>query len=86
MARGLWMIGLRNSDTLQNMMSYGLFTGGLMMHYGAEKLGITVLPISTGNSMRQLQYIQDVNVTAIHATPGYLEHIINTSLFLWSNT
>ena len=79
MARGLWMIGLRNSDTLQNMMSYGLFTGGLMMHYGAEKLGITVLPISTGNSMRQLQYIQDFNVTAIHATPGYLEHIINTS-------
>lgn len=78
MARGLWMAGLRPTDTFQNMMSYGLFTGGLMMHYGAEKLGVTVLPASTGNTLRQLQYMRDFHVNAIHLTPGYLQYLMNS--------
>ena len=77
MARGLWMAGLRPTDTFQIMVSYGLFTGGLMMHYGAEKLGAAVLPASTGNTLRQLQYLHDFKVSAIHLTPGYLQHLIN---------
>lgn len=78
MARGLWMQGLRPDDTFQIMVSYGLFTGGLMMHYGAEKLGAAVLPASTGNTLRQLQYMQDFHVSAIHLTPGYLQYLMNS--------
>lgn len=78
MARGLWMAGLRPTDTFQNMMSYGLFTGGLMMHYGAEKLGAAVLPASTGNTLRQLQYMRDFHVNTIHITPGYLQYLMNS--------
>ena len=77
MARGLWAAGLRASDTFQIMVSYGLFTGGLMMHYGAEKIGAAVLPSSTGNTLRQLQYMHDFKVNTIHLTPGYLQHLIN---------
>jgi phenylacetate-CoA ligase len=54
-ARGMYSAGISKPDTFQNMMGYGLFTGGLGLHYGAEKLGCLVIPSSTGNSLKQLQ-------------------------------
>ncbi len=71
MARCLTMTGVTKSDVLQNMMSYGLFTGGLMMHYGAEKIGALVIPAAIGNTDRQLLLMQDFGTTSIHLTPSY---------------
>lgn len=71
MARCLVMTGARPGDVLQNMMTYGLFTGALMMHYGAEKVGLMVIPAGPGNSERQLLLMQDFRSTLIHATPSY---------------
>lgn len=56
-------------------MGYGLFTGGLGKHYGAEKIGATVLPAGTGNTARQIELMLDLPVTAIAATPSYMFHI-----------
>ncbi len=70
-ARCLIMSGVRQGDVLQNMMTYGLFTGALVMHYGAEKVGCLVIPAGPGNSERQLMLMQDFKTTAIHVTPGY---------------
>jgi phenylacetate-CoA ligase len=58
-------------DVFQNMMSYGLFTGGLMMHYGAEKVGCMVIPSGPGTSERQLMLMQDFGTTVVHVTPSY---------------
>lgn len=74
-ARSLYMSGMRKSDVFQNMMTYGLFTGGLGLHYGAEKLGMMVIPISSGNSRRQVQMIEDFHTTAVHITPSYALHL-----------
>jgi phenylacetate-CoA ligase len=74
-ARCLYMTGIRNHDVFQNMVSYALFTGGLGMHYGAELIGAMVVPSATGNTERQISYIQDFGTTAIHATPSYALHI-----------
>ena len=71
MARCLVMSGVTRKDVLQNMMTYGLFTGALVMHYGAEKVGCLVIPAGPGNSERQLLLMQDFRTTAIHATPSY---------------
>ena len=71
MARCLVMTGMTKHDVLQNMMTYGLFTGALVMHYGAEKVGCLVIPAGPGNSERQLLLMQDFRTTAIHATPSY---------------
>lgn len=71
MARSLVMTGITRHDVLQNMMSYGLFTGGLMMHYGAEKVGCLVIPAGPGTSERQLMLMQDFHVTALHILPSY---------------
>ena len=71
MARCLVMSGVTKQDVLQNMMTYGLFTGALVMHYGAEKVGCLVIPAGPGNSERQLLLMQDFRTTAIHATPSY---------------
>jgi phenylacetate-CoA ligase len=57
------------------MMTYGLFTGGLGLHYGAERVGMTVIPIGGGNTKRQIQYMKDFRTTVVHATPSYLLHI-----------
>lgn len=73
--RGMYSTGIRKSDTFQNMMGYGLFTGGLGLHYGAEKLGCLVIPSSTGNSLKQIQLIQDFNTSVIHITPSYCLHL-----------
>lgn len=70
-ARCLTMTGVTKADVLQNMMSYGLFTGGLMMHYGAEKVGALVIPSAIGNTERQLLLMEDFKTTSIHLTPSY---------------
>jgi phenylacetate-CoA ligase len=57
------------------MMSYGLFTGGLGMHYGAETLGCMVIPSSAGNTLKQIQLMQDFSTTVIHITPSYALHL-----------
>jgi phenylacetate-CoA ligase len=74
-ARNMTMIGLDEGDVFQNMISYGMFTGGLGFHYGAEKVGMTVVPSGTGNTRRQLEMIHDFGTTAIHATPSYAMHL-----------
>jgi len=71
LARSMYMAGMRRSDVFQNMMTYGLFTGGLGFHYGAEKIGALVIPAGAGNSKRQIQLIRDFETTAIHIIPSY---------------
>ena len=70
-ARSLVMTGITRKDVFQNMMSYGLFTGGLVMHYGAEKVGCLVIPAGPGTSERQLMLMQDFHTTAVHILPSY---------------
>src|SRR5579862_776974 len=70
-ARSLVMTGITRRDVFQNMMSYGLFTGGLVMHYGAEKVGCLVIPSGPGTSERQLMLMQDFRTTAVHILPSY---------------
>ena len=71
MARCLVMSGVTKRDVLQNMMTYGLFTGALMMNYGAERVGCLVIPAGPGNSEKQLLLMQDFRTTVIHVTPSY---------------
>jgi len=75
LARGLTSCGLGRGDVIQVSYGYGLFTGGLGLHYGAEKIGAAVLPTSVGNTERQIELMQDMEVTAIACTPSYLIHI-----------
>lgn len=70
-ARSFTMAGVSNSDIMQVAYGYGLFTGGLGAHYGAEKVGASVIPISGGNTKKQLQLMQDFGSTAIACTPSY---------------
>lgn len=70
-ARCLVMTGTGRGDTLQNMMTYGLFTGALVMHYGAEKVGALVIPAGPGNTDRQISLMRDFETTALHITPSY---------------
>ncbi len=76
MVRTLASAGLHQGDIVQNAYGYGLFTGGLGAHYGAEALGATVIPISGGNTDRQIMIMKDFNVTAICCTPSYFIHLI----------
>ncbi len=76
MVRAFASYGLHRGDVIQNAYGYGLFTGGLGAHYGAEALGATVIPISGGNTERQLMVMQDFGVTAICCTPSYFLHLI----------
>lgn len=78
-ARNLTMIGLTDEDIFQNAVNYGLFTGGLGFHYGAEKIGATVIPSATGNTRRQIEMIDDFGVTAIHCTPSYGMHLVEVA-------
>jgi len=71
MARCLAMTGTGRGDTIQNAYGYGLFTGGLGVHHGAGPLGATVIPISSGNTQRQLEYIRDFKSTVLTCTPSY---------------
>jgi phenylacetate-CoA ligase len=70
-ARCLIMTGTGTGDVLQNMMTYGLFTGALVMHYGAENVGALVVPAGPGNTDRQISLMQDFGTTAFHITPSY---------------
>jgi phenylacetate-CoA ligase len=74
-ARNMTMIGVTENDIFQNMVNYGMFTGGLGFHYGAEKIGMTVIPSATGNTKRQIEMIRDFGVTTIHCTPSYAMHL-----------
>ncbi len=76
MARTFAACGLHSGDIVQNAYGYGLFTGGLGAHYGAEKIGATVIPISGGNTDRQLMLMQDFGSTAICSTPSYFTFMI----------
>jgi phenylacetate-CoA ligase len=76
MVRCFAACGLNRGDVIQNAYGYGLFTGGLGAHYGAEALGATVIPISGGNTERQLMVLADFGVTAICCTPSYFIHLI----------
>jgi phenylacetate-CoA ligase len=76
MMRSFAACGLHAGDVIQNAYGYGLFTGGLGAHYGAEALGATVIPISGGNTQRQLMVMKDFGSTAICCTPSYFLHII----------
>lgn len=78
-ARNMTMIGLDENDIFQNMVNYGMFTGGLGFHYGAELVGMTVVPSATGNTKRQIEMIRDFGVTAIHCTPSYAMHLAEVS-------
>jgi phenylacetate-CoA ligase len=79
LARSLTSIGIGRDDILQVSYGYGLFTGGLGLHYGAERIGATVVPTSTGNTERQLELMMDLGVTAIACTPSYLIHMIDVA-------
>ena len=77
-ARCMYMTGVRPGDVFQNMMGYGLFTGGLGFHYGAEKLGAMVIPAGAGNSKRQIMLMQEFDTTVIHIIPSYGLHLVET--------
>ena len=74
-ARAMTNAGFTNKDIIQIAYGYGLFTGGLGAHYGAEYLGATVVPMSTGNTQKLLTMMIDFGVTGIACTPSYLLHI-----------
>lgn len=80
MARCIHMAGCTARDVFQNMSGYGLFTGGLGLHYGAERLGMWVIPAGAGNTARQILLIRDFHVTAVHATPSYAMHVAERML------
>lgn len=75
MARSMFATGIRREDTFQNMSGYGLFTGGLGIHYGAERLGCMTIPAGAGNTRRQIKLIKDFGVTAVHILPSYALHV-----------
>jgi len=77
-ARAFAQAGLNRDDVFQIAYGYGLFTGGLGAHYGAEKLGATVVPMSTGNTKKLTTMMKDFGATAIACTPSYLLHIAET--------
>lgn len=74
-ARSLTMAGVHSGDTIQIAYGYGPFTGGLGLHYGAEKIGATVIPISTGNTKKQLQFMTDFRASVLACTPSYAAHL-----------
>lgn len=71
MARGLTMFGATEDDIIQNTHGYGLFTGGFGVHYGAQNIGATVIPISTGQTRRQIEIMKDFGTTILIVTPSY---------------
>lgn len=77
-ARSLSAVGVRAGDVLHNSYGYGLFTGGLGVHYGAEKLGATIVPASAGRTQQQIMLMQDFRARAICCTPSYALNIAMT--------
>jgi phenylacetate-CoA ligase len=78
MARGLAAAGARPGDLVHIAYGYGLFTGGLGFHYGAERLGCTVVPVSSGNTARQILLLQDFRPRGLACTPSFALHLGET--------
>ncbi len=76
MARTFAACGLHRGDILQNAFGYGLFTGGMGTHYGAEAIGAAVIPVSGGNTELQIMLMRDFGVTAVCATPSFFVHLV----------
>jgi phenylacetate-CoA ligase len=84
-ARILTAAGVTKEDVIQIAFGYGLFTGGFGLHYGAERIGASVIPISSGNTKRQIQIMQDFKTTALVCTPSYALMIADTMLDMGIN-
>jgi phenylacetate-CoA ligase len=80
MARALSAAGATRGDIIHNAYGYGLFTGGLGVHYGAEKLGASVIPISGGNTKRQIMIMKDFGATVLTCTPSYALHLAEVAM------
>lgn len=78
MARCLTSYGITREDIFSVAYGYGLFTGGLGVHYGVEKLGASVVPASTGNTEKHIRLIRDLGITGIACTPSYALHLAET--------
>ena len=74
-ARVISAAGVTKHDVVQITFGYGLFTGGFGLHYGAERVGASVIPVSAGNTERQIQIMQDFKTTALVGTPSYALHV-----------
>ena len=79
MARTFTMCGVTSQDVIHNAYGYGLFTGGLGAHYGGERIGATVIPMSGGNSKRQIMLMQDLGSTVLCCTPSYALYLAETA-------
>ncbi len=77
-ARAITIAGGRSGDVFHNAYGYGLFTGGLGLHYGAERLGMSVVPVSGGNTPRQVMILEDFRPRGIAGTPSYVLNIAET--------
>ncbi|SPQ02151.1 phenylacetyl-CoA ligase [Candidatus Sulfobium mesophilum] len=84
-ARVLTAGGITKDDVIQIAFGYGLFTGGFGIHYGAEKVGASVIPISSGNTARQIKIMQDFKTTALICTPSYALMIADTIMEMGIN-
>jgi phenylacetate-CoA ligase len=84
-ARILTAAGVTKDDVIQIAFGYGLFTGGFGLHYGAERIGASVIPTSSGNTKRQIQIMQDFKTTALVCTPSYALMIADTMLDMGIN-
>ena len=79
-ARGLTMMGIGENDIIQNTHGYGMFTGGFGVHYGSHKVGAAIIPISTGQTRRQIEIMSDFGTTCLIFTPSYGIHIGEVAL------
>jgi len=77
-ARIMTMAGVTKDDVVQNAFGYGLFTGGFGLHYGAERIGASVIPVSAGNTARQIKIMRDFKTTTLVSTPSYALLIADT--------
>lgn len=78
-ARFITAAGVTSEDIVQISFGYGLFTGGFGLHYGMEKIGATVIPVSSGNTERQIRIMKDFGTTVLVATPSYALHMAEVS-------
>jgi phenylacetate-CoA ligase len=80
MARAFTAAGITSKDVVQNIYGYGLFTGGIGAHYGAIRVGAAVIPISGGNTQKQLMLLEDFGSTVLTSTPSFLMHLHEVGL------
>lgn len=85
LARNFTMVGIKPGDIFQNAANYSLFTGGLGIHMGAEKVGCAVVPSGVGNTKRQIEMIEDFKVRALHCTPSYAMHLTEVAEEMGAN-